>query len=350
MAAQPGYHYIGEGQGHKLTPKQVMRLAKKYGLPAKGIMQIAKGESGLDANVQQRDPGDGMVGYGLLQMTPNAWGQGSLAYKYMQKLGGVDALKNPETNMKMARFLYKAAGNSFKPWYGTRYLTDRSGEGTLGPVRKRLKVPGLSGATPAATGPMYQTVPGVDNSAARRQLQIDYLQNRHDPDALLYLGQGLRGAQDTPSQRIRVPGSPAQSTASPNRNVPRGQVTLAAGADRPGAHTRPHVMHFLERVAGLAGEPLTIGTGTDHSQMTVNGNVSDHWTGRAADVPAAGKELIKLGRAALIAAGMPRSKAKKVNGGLFNLMWHGRRVQVIFNTQEGGDHTDHLHVGLSAPR
>jgi hypothetical protein len=42
----------------------------------------------------------------------------------------------------------------------------------------------------------------------------------------------------------------------------------------------------------------------------------------------------------LIAAGMPRRKALKQKGGLFNVNGH----QIIFNTMEGGDHTNHLHI------
>jgi hypothetical protein len=36
----------------------------------------------------------------------------------------------------------------------------------------------------------------------------------------------------------------------------------------------------------------------------------------------------------------------KQSGGLFNLHWRGHRIQVIFNTTEGGNHWNHLHVGV----
>jgi hypothetical protein len=103
----------------------------------------------------------------------------------------------------------------------------------------------------------------------------------------------------------------------------------------------------VRAVAGVLGRPLTIGTGSNHSQMTVNGNVSDHWSGRGADIPLTGASLIEAGRAALIAAGMPKKQALKQRGGLFTLNKGGKRIQVIFNTHEGGDHTNHLHVGLA---
>ena len=123
----------------------------------------------------------------------------------------------------------------------------------------------------------------------------------------------------------------------------RGKVVIRAGADRAGVPTRPVVKNFLSRVAGIYGKPLTVGTGSNHSRLTSSGNVSDHWDGHGADVPAAGAELTRMGRAALVAAGMKPSQARAAKGGIYNLRWRGRRVQIIFNTD---DHWDHLHAGL----
>jgi hypothetical protein len=120
----------------------------------------------------------------------------------------------------------------------------------------------------------------------------------------------------------------------------RGSVHTAAGADRAGVSIKPVVLSFVSKIAGIFGQDLTIGTGTNHSRMTVDGNVSDHWDGHAADIPATGRRLIRLGQAALIAAGMDPSEARKQHGGLYNVGGH----QVIFNTHQGGDHTNHLHV------
>lgn len=121
-----------------------------------------------------------------------------------------------------------------------------------------------------------------------------------------------------------------------------GKVVMAKGADRPGVSTNPAVIDFVGQIAGLYGHPLTIGTGTQHSQMTTSGNVSDHWTGKAADIPAEGDALTRLGQDALISAGMDPQKARKQKGGLYNINGY----QVIFNTTEGGNHWNHLHVGL----
>jgi hypothetical protein len=75
--------------------------------------------------------------------------------------------------------------------------------------------------------------------------------------------------------------------------------------------------------------------------MTVNGRQSQHWTGHAVDIAASGKALTRMGQAALIAAGADPKWARKQKGGLYNI---GGR-QIIFNTNEGGDHWNHLHLG-----
>jgi hypothetical protein len=102
-------------------------------------------------------------------------------------------------------------------------------------------------------------------------------------------------------------------------------------------------LNFVDQIAQTAGRPLTIETGTNHNQYVINTHrESDHWTGYAADIKASGKELTQLGRNALIAAGADPSWANKQKGGVFNI--NGK--QVIFNSMVGGNHYNHLHVGI----
>jgi hypothetical protein len=122
-----------------------------------------------------------------------------------------------------------------------------------------------------------------------------------------------------------------------------GRVVVRPNADRPGVHTHQAVIDFARQVSAVAGLPVSIGRGTRHDRLTTNGRVSDHWSGNAADLPATGRRLIRLGQAALIAAGMPEREARRQHGGLYNVGGH----QIIFNVNDpalGGDHTDHLHI------
>ncbi len=94
----------------------------------------------------------------------------------------------------------------------------------------------------------------------------------------------------------------------------RGRVKVRAGANADGRPMSKGLMKVLGAISAHAGEEITVGTGTNHRQYTVSGNISDHSTGNGADVPAAGERLVKLGQAALIAAGMPEAQARKRGG------------------------------------
>lgn len=110
----------------------------------------------------------------------------------------------------------------------------------------------------------------------------------------------------------------------------------------PSQPHRPEILRFVGEVGMVAGTKLTPWGNESHSLRTVDGRPSAHATGRAADIPASGDELIRLGRAALVAAGMSPAEAAKAKGGIYNV---GGK-QIIFATNKGGNHFDHLHVGL----
>lgn len=143
-----------------------------------------------------------------------------------------------------------------------------------------------------------------------------------------------------PNQQAAGGGGGSSSGGTSRRGTGKFKI---AGAD-PG-RLQPLIVDFAKRVAGVAGRQLVGDSGATHSKYTVNGNVSDHYAGNATDIPASGKELIRLGQDALIAAGWSEARARKQTGGLFNVQGpDGVRHQIIFNTHEGGDHTNHLHI------
>lgn len=171
---------------------------------------------------------------------------------------------------------------------------------------------------------------------------------KQDLGALLSLVQ-TQGSTGQPTGTGAVSGAAPSLPAiqAPRSSSGRvGRVSVAAGANRPGATINPAVTNFVRGVAGRYGQPLTIGTGTNHNRLTINGTESDHWTGNGADIPLSGRALIRAGQDALIQAGMSPAKARKQTGGGYNVGgW-----QVIFNTNAPGwgDHLTHLHVGRRA--
>lgn len=157
-------------------------------------------------------------------------------------------------------------------------------------------------------------------------------------------------------------------------------VKLGPGADRPEQKTNQWVFDFLRRVAAQAGtKTIWISTGTRHNQY-VKGSThqSDHWLGNAADigsvlnhfndatyysgpprvyqgVPAPGGD--KIAAAAMTVAGENEAAAKKkaaegsdISGGSWNYVWtnggQSFRINILWKTDVGGNHYDHVHIGV----
>jgi hypothetical protein len=135
----------------------------------------------------------------------------------------------------------------------------------------------------------------------------------------------------------------------------RGNVKIAAGANAAGRPIQKSVLDFLGRVSVRLDKEIVVTTGTNHNKFTVDGNVSDHFVGMAADLGMAangGTDDSPVGdhlmTAALIEAGVSPSQAKThaKAGGLFNEHHNGFRIQCIWRTNLGGNHHNHVHVGL----
>lgn len=146
-------------------------------------------------------------------------------------------------------------------------------------------------------------------------------------------------------QAVQLLGSahPLNGQTTAPANV-RKWVTIASGAARPGVPVNPMVPAFVAQVAAVYGQRLEIGTTTNHRQyVSGEGHTqSDHWTGDAADIPMTGAALTRLGRAALIAAGANRKWAMKQTSYVGTINGYN----ILFNTNVGGNHFNHLHVGL----
>jgi chromosome segregation ATPase len=115
----------GSGQGGvQFSAAQVAKIAESVGLPGGLFAQIAHGESNYQPGVVSTDGG-----YGLWQITPRV--QGAAVLDFIRSLGGIGKLLNPIINAKVAKYLYRAAGNTIKPWFGTRYVTGANEGGFL---------------------------------------------------------------------------------------------------------------------------------------------------------------------------------------------------------------------------
>lgn len=176
---------------------------------------------------------------------------------------------------------------------------------------------------------------------------------------------GTPQAQQAPEAAGSDTGS---DTAAPSGGAgAKPRVKIAAGANASGRGLQKPILGVLDEISSAADVPIVVTTGTNHSKYTVNGKISDHFGGNAADIAATGQHLTDLAVDALLTTARGKkvqwirndgrvvetritaANARKVAeaGGIWNVPHGKSRVQVIANTHQGGDHTNHLHVGFA---
>jgi hypothetical protein len=149
-----------------------------------------------------------------------------------------------------------------------------------------------------------------------------------------------------------VVGGPKPAKAE---EVAGGQVIIAPGANLPGQSIEAMTLEYITRMAASIGKPITVTTGTNHSKMSASGKVSDHFSGHACDIgmfanggtddSPVGDRIMEA--ACLLAGDSPdAARAKAQSGGLFTFTHEGQRIQCIWKTTQGGNHHNHVHVGV----
>jgi hypothetical protein len=178
--------------------------------------------------------------------------------------------------------------------------------------------------------------------------------NGSGPVAEAYATRVLSAARAYASGDFSTSSATCDADALVGSGVP-GKVVVASGANRPGVPLRKLTLDYVAAMAGLYGKPIVISTGTNHDRLTVNGNVSDHWDGHAADLGMAlngGADSSAVGdrlmEACLRVAGMATARAATIarRGGLETLRRGALRIQCIWKTYAGGNHHTHVHVGV----
>lgn len=194
--------------------------------------------------------------------------------------------------------------------------------------------------------------PAVDNSAARVQLLQSFLRNKNaDP---VDLALQVRQAQDVPAVTRNVTES-SDDGGGDDGEPAKGTYTVAPGANRAGVGLTDDMKRFL---AGMtrSGRNVTVTTGSNHNRNTTTGNVSDHWSGNGVDIgssangfPATGGGVGDLIAAHAIKQASGKSWKESLalarKGGAYTFNRNGKRTQVLYKTQVGGNHDDHVHIG-----
>lgn len=164
-------------------------------------------------------------------------------------------------------------------------------------------------------------------------------------------------SSDPNAPRNKLDGSPLGPT------LRRGKVSFAPNSMGGGIAMKDYTLDFLELVAGMTSEKILVNCGTNHNPLTVNGDPSDHITGNAADLNVDGtatseSSLTEFSRskgnniaiAAFRVCGVSLAEARRMvpSDTQFNhnMEWQGHRVQIGWRTQVGGNHFNHVHIGV----
>ena len=312
--------------------------AQKYGVDPRIFNAQIRQESGYDPNAVSHA---GAIG--IAQIVPR-WHPGvnprnpeaSLNYaaRWMSQL------HNKYGNYRDALSVY----NSGRPWQEGQDISETRNyvAKIIGSLDEKPKVAG-GGAHAPGVARSTSMGGGFDREEMRKAV------------AQKFLNAAQSGGVWTPGSLLELAGMRQQGMAAEKEFGPVKQTAFTpAGGDwtkwvgkpaprqGPSAPHTQSILQFVGQVGRTAGTKLTPWGNESHSITTVNGNRSAHADGNAADIPAVGEELIRLGRAALVAAGADPKWANKQKGGLFNI--GGKHI--IFNTDIGGNHHDHVHVGL----
>jgi hypothetical protein len=364
------------------------QLAQQYDLPFFPA-QIQQ-ESGYDPTATS-----GMGAQGIAQIMPDtaqAWGvdandpRAALIAAAQHMRGYVDKYGSPE---KALAAYNEGEGNLAR--YGVYGLPETSNyvKTILGQSARSAFVGAPPSAAPSPGGAGGPSVPESPDTAPGAPSPITAITNFNQRMGQIFpnnianqlsafadkgsslakvLSMGVGGGESSPMFSIQAPASqpppdfsqPFPTPASPTSQMPLDNVgkwvKIAPEANRSSADGKPLTIHpevvdFVGHIAQLAGQPLTITTGTNHNQYVLGTNrESDHWTGWAGDI-AYGRgtpdnpdpALTRLGQEALIAAGADKDWAHRQTGGFFNINGYN----IGFNTMTGGNHFNHLHVGVA---
>jgi hypothetical protein len=172
-----------------------------------------------------------------------------------------------------------------------------------------------------------------------------------------------------PTDGIGLSISPADAAGGADANTrvggKVGKVVVGPKANRDGVGLQKPLMGFLRQVSAGSGREVDVTYGTNHNQYVINTNrESDHWRGNAADLGvggdarqdrAAGHKGDVLAAHAIQEASdragerITYAKALQMakQGGVFNFDTPDGRIQVLWRTLTGGNHFNHVHVGLN---
>lgn len=350
---------------------QARRIARKYGIPEAGFLAQIGMESGWNPNA--RSPAGAI---GIAQFMPGtAKAVGVNPLDPISSLEGMgkhmSTLKKNLGSWKLALAGYNAGGGAVQKYGGVPpYRETQNYVNKLFPAYQQTGMTGpaaAAGRTVSSGGSMggnvdqsaLQSAAGhVDVNALMavltRTAQATLQGKAPGPEYMQALSRIIGTARINP--QAEVMGQNAASTgrvvAGVAKKAKLGNIPL-----QPGVTPIDNQDWGGTKAAVLALAPLAFSQGLKVSshkrdrQMTASGGVSDHYKGNpnayafdlgwggASPIPAADRA------ASAIVAALGGPKNWGARGGVFNIVRNGIRYQVLYRTNQGGNHYNHIHLG-----
>lgn len=343
-------------------------VARKYGIPEAGFLAQIGMESGWNPNA--KSPAGAQ---GLLQFMPGtAAGLKINPYDPFQAIEGgakhMAALKRNLGSWDLALAGYNAGGGAVQKYHGVPpYRETQNYVSKLGPYfRGSASAPSAPRTAPqgAAVDPQAQlqaAAPHVDAQALlgllQRTSQATLKGQAPGQDYMRQLMAIIGKARINPqAEQVGTSAADAGPRVAAAATIPRrytGQIPLQPGVSPLDNGTWAGAKDAVLAVAPLAFQQgLKVSSHKRDRQMTASGGVSDHWTGSkssyamdlgwggASPVPAADRAASQI----VSALGGPNNWGSK--GGNFVVTRGGYRYQVIYRSNIGGNHYNHIHLGV----
>lgn len=324
--------------GYHPDPQLVtwIKLASKQtGADPVALMATALQESGGVLNGKPGDVASGYASWGPFQLREKVGALGKHSHAWASTYAAV--LNRAQEFAKYRVRGGRGAAAVQRPANQQLYA-----QGVDSLLEKAHAIMGGVSAPPGAAGPRSAN-PAAPARKIRAQSSIQ--------DALDILDAGsTQEADDAFAARgrmITLPGTPARPDSTPVSAGAPGP-TLTPGGGWAGTKALADSMKQL----GL-GSGLSVMSEKRTRKNTASGGVSDHWTGStnayAYDLSNGSNPTPQMDAAALrIASALGAAAQWKQQGsqGVLNVTQGGYRYQMLYRTKVGGNHFNHVHIGV----
>jgi hypothetical protein len=341
--------------------QEAARAAREVGIdPRLYVALITKGERSHKG--WQRSPAGAFGPAQLMPATAAALGKKykiNVNTRYGNLLGGAHYLREQLStfggNRRKALAAYNAGPGNVQKYGGVppfaetqRYV--RNVLGSLGQVKVPKdggeRSPPTGAPPPTLTGPLPPPPGGVLGMDLRTTALGNMGRIAMGEQPTDVLADLVRAAQMPPPVAAVTPPRGTDLVDPRGKKVTKAVTALDPGGGWGGSYGPATALAEIGRAAGLSA----VSEKRDR-RSTSSGGVSDHWVGSknsyAYDLSNGSRPTAEMDRAAIRIA---RRLGVKYNGKgplVLTKTIGGYRYQVLYRTQVGGNHNDHIHVGVS---